>query len=53
MATHLSKPLSALVERALTNSDNDIAEALARQTALEGRGARLASPGAAAPSPTG
>ncbi|MFI6121185.1 D-alanyl-D-alanine carboxypeptidase/D-alanyl-D-alanine-endopeptidase [Streptomyces sp. NPDC051064] len=35
VATHLSKPLSALVERALTNSDNDIAEALARQTALK------------------
>ncbi|MEU1350758.1 D-alanyl-D-alanine carboxypeptidase/D-alanyl-D-alanine-endopeptidase [Streptomyces sp. NPDC005786] len=34
LATHLSAPLSALVERALTNSDNDIAEALARQTAL-------------------
>ncbi|MEU0832852.1 D-alanyl-D-alanine carboxypeptidase/D-alanyl-D-alanine-endopeptidase [Streptomyces sp. NPDC005969] len=34
VATHLSAPLSALVERALTNSDNDIAEALARQTAL-------------------
>lgn len=33
VATHLSVPLSALVERALTNSDNDIAEALARQTA--------------------
>ncbi|WP_405562092.1 D-alanyl-D-alanine carboxypeptidase/D-alanyl-D-alanine-endopeptidase [Streptomyces sp. NBC_01180] len=29
-----SAPLSALVERALTNSDNDIAEAVARQTAL-------------------
>ncbi|WP_338931835.1 D-alanyl-D-alanine carboxypeptidase/D-alanyl-D-alanine-endopeptidase [Streptomyces netropsis] len=29
-----SPPLSALVERTLTNSDNDIAEALARQTAL-------------------
>ena len=28
------RPLSALVERMLTNSDNDIAEALARQTAL-------------------
>ncbi|MGD3106614.1 D-alanyl-D-alanine carboxypeptidase/D-alanyl-D-alanine endopeptidase [Streptomyces sp. YGL11-2] len=28
-----SLPLSALVERMLTNSDNDIAEALARQTA--------------------
>ncbi|MEW2285298.1 D-alanyl-D-alanine carboxypeptidase/D-alanyl-D-alanine-endopeptidase [Streptomyces sp. NPDC047841] len=29
-----SPPLSQLVERMLTNSDNDIAEALARQTAL-------------------
>ena len=29
-----SPPMSALVERMLTNSDNDIAEALARQTAL-------------------
>ncbi|WP_308312455.1 D-alanyl-D-alanine carboxypeptidase/D-alanyl-D-alanine-endopeptidase [Streptomyces sp. ISL-11] len=29
-----SPPLSALVERTLTNSDNDIAEALARATAL-------------------
>ncbi|MEU5699125.1 D-alanyl-D-alanine carboxypeptidase/D-alanyl-D-alanine endopeptidase [Streptomyces aurantiacus] len=29
-----SPPLSALVERMLTSSDNDIAEALARQTAL-------------------
>ncbi len=35
VATHLSEPLSALVERALTNSDNDIAEALARQTAIK------------------
>lgn len=35
VATHLSKPLSALVERALTNSDNDIAEALVRQTAIK------------------
>ncbi|MEV6165201.1 D-alanyl-D-alanine carboxypeptidase/D-alanyl-D-alanine-endopeptidase [Streptomyces sp. NPDC052052] len=34
VAEHLSAPLSGLVERALTNSDNDIAEALARQTAL-------------------
>ncbi|MEU8701774.1 D-alanyl-D-alanine carboxypeptidase/D-alanyl-D-alanine-endopeptidase [Streptomyces sp. NPDC048680] len=34
VAKHLSVPLSGLVERALTNSDNDIAEALARQTAL-------------------
>lgn len=34
VAEHLSAPLSALVERALTNSDNDIAEALARRTAI-------------------
>ncbi|MEU1088572.1 D-alanyl-D-alanine carboxypeptidase/D-alanyl-D-alanine-endopeptidase [Streptomyces sp. NPDC005892] len=34
LATHRSDPLSALVERTLTNSDNDLAEALARQTAL-------------------
>ncbi|MBB5939378.1 D-alanyl-D-alanine carboxypeptidase/D-alanyl-D-alanine endopeptidase [Streptomyces zagrosensis] len=34
LATVRSQPLSALVERALTNSDNDIAEALARHTAL-------------------
>ncbi|MBB4894348.1 D-alanyl-D-alanine carboxypeptidase/D-alanyl-D-alanine-endopeptidase (penicillin-binding protein 4) [Streptomyces olivoverticillatus] len=34
VASVASAPLSALVERALTNSDNDIAEALARQTAL-------------------
>lgn len=34
VAKHLSAPLSGLVERALTNSDNDIAEALARQTAV-------------------
>ncbi|MFF0744154.1 D-alanyl-D-alanine carboxypeptidase/D-alanyl-D-alanine-endopeptidase [Streptomyces sp. NPDC004111] len=34
VAKALSAPLSALVERTLTNSDNDIAEALARQTAL-------------------
>ncbi|MGW2656347.1 D-alanyl-D-alanine carboxypeptidase/D-alanyl-D-alanine endopeptidase [Streptomyces sp. NPDC001478] len=33
VARHLSAPLSALVERALTHSDNDIAEALARRTA--------------------
>ncbi|MER5632690.1 D-alanyl-D-alanine carboxypeptidase/D-alanyl-D-alanine-endopeptidase [Streptomyces nitrosporeus] len=43
VATHHSAPLSALVERALTNSDNDIAEALARQTALKaGRPASFA-----------
>ncbi|MCX4907762.1 D-alanyl-D-alanine carboxypeptidase/D-alanyl-D-alanine-endopeptidase [Streptomyces sp. NBC_00878] len=34
LATVQSPPLSALVERMLTTSDNDIAEALARQTAL-------------------
>lgn len=34
MATTRSTPVGALVERMLTNSDNDIAEALARQTAL-------------------
>lgn len=34
VATHRSAPLAALVERTLTNSDNDIAEALARQTAI-------------------
>ncbi|MFC4887905.1 D-alanyl-D-alanine carboxypeptidase/D-alanyl-D-alanine-endopeptidase [Streptomyces beijiangensis] len=34
VARTYSDPLSALVERALTNSDNDLAEALARQTAL-------------------
>ncbi|MGW3206237.1 D-alanyl-D-alanine carboxypeptidase/D-alanyl-D-alanine endopeptidase [Streptomyces sp. NPDC001135] len=34
LATVSSPPLSALVERMLTNSDNDIAEHLARHTAL-------------------
>ncbi|MFD5031726.1 D-alanyl-D-alanine carboxypeptidase/D-alanyl-D-alanine-endopeptidase [Streptomyces sp. NPDC058405] len=34
LARTFSKPLSALVERALTESDNDIAESLARQTAI-------------------
>ncbi|MEV5143631.1 D-alanyl-D-alanine carboxypeptidase/D-alanyl-D-alanine-endopeptidase [Streptomyces sp. NPDC052727] len=34
LATVSSPPLSELVERMLTNSDNDIAEALARHTAL-------------------
>ncbi|MFE9385119.1 D-alanyl-D-alanine carboxypeptidase/D-alanyl-D-alanine-endopeptidase [Streptomyces sp. NPDC007025] len=34
LAVHRSAPLGALVERMLTNSDNDLAEALARQTAL-------------------
>ncbi|WP_212907872.1 D-alanyl-D-alanine carboxypeptidase/D-alanyl-D-alanine-endopeptidase [Streptomyces sp. TS71-3] len=37
LAAVQSPPLSALVERMLTNSDNDIAEALARQTALAAR----------------
>ncbi|MFI6686126.1 D-alanyl-D-alanine carboxypeptidase/D-alanyl-D-alanine-endopeptidase [Streptomyces sp. NPDC050485] len=34
VASTLSAPLPAIVERMLTNSDNDIAEALNRQTAL-------------------
>ncbi|MFD5714994.1 D-alanyl-D-alanine carboxypeptidase/D-alanyl-D-alanine-endopeptidase [Streptomyces pharetrae] len=34
LATVSSPPLSALVERMLTHSDNDVAEALARHTAL-------------------
>ncbi|WP_137988616.1 D-alanyl-D-alanine carboxypeptidase/D-alanyl-D-alanine endopeptidase [Streptomyces vilmorinianum] len=34
LARTYSAPLSALVERTLTHSDNDLAEALARQTAL-------------------
>lgn len=34
LASVASPPLSALVERMLTDSDNDIAEALARQTAV-------------------
>lgn len=34
LAEHRSAPLSELVERMLTHSDNDIAEALLRQTAL-------------------
>lgn len=34
LAVHHSAPLSTLVEQSLTYSDNDIAEALARQTAL-------------------
>ncbi|MFK8906742.1 D-alanyl-D-alanine carboxypeptidase/D-alanyl-D-alanine-endopeptidase [Streptomyces sp. YS-3] len=34
LARTLSAPLSDLVERMLTNSDNDLAEALARQTAV-------------------
>jgi D-alanyl-D-alanine carboxypeptidase/D-alanyl-D-alanine-endopeptidase (penicillin-binding protein 4) len=38
LAVHRSAPLSALVERMLTHSDNDLAEALARHTALAGGG---------------
>lgn len=57
LAATLSPPLAGLVERMLTYSDNDIAEALARQTALasgapasfdgvaQAVGARLASLG--------
>lgn len=36
LATHASAPLADLVERMLTNSDNDLAEALARQVAIAG-----------------
>ncbi|WP_208298397.1 D-alanyl-D-alanine carboxypeptidase/D-alanyl-D-alanine-endopeptidase [Streptomyces sp. BK208] len=51
LATVSSPPLSALVERMLTNSDNDLAEALARHTAVatgksadfEGAGAAVAA----------
>ena len=34
LASVSSAPLSALIERMLTNSDNDIAEAMTRQVAL-------------------
>ncbi|MFE4371355.1 D-alanyl-D-alanine carboxypeptidase/D-alanyl-D-alanine-endopeptidase [Streptomyces sp. NPDC056835] len=37
VARTYSRPLSDLVERALTDSDNDIAESLARQTAIAAR----------------
>jgi len=48
LARHRSAPLSDLVEQMLTNSDNDLAEALARQVALaSGRPASFAG-GAAA-----
>ncbi|WP_406178551.1 D-alanyl-D-alanine carboxypeptidase/D-alanyl-D-alanine-endopeptidase [Streptomyces canus] len=48
LAEVLSPPLSALVERMLTNSDNDIAEALARQTAVaDGQRADFAGGGRA------
>ncbi|WP_329456422.1 D-alanyl-D-alanine carboxypeptidase/D-alanyl-D-alanine endopeptidase [Streptomyces sp. NBC_01497] len=36
LAVTYSAPVSDLIERALTESDNDIAEAMARQTALAG-----------------
>lgn len=36
LARTRSQPMSALVERMLTHSDNDIAEALARETAVAG-----------------
>jgi serine-type D-Ala-D-Ala carboxypeptidase/endopeptidase (penicillin-binding protein 4) len=36
LASHQSAPVSALVERMLTTSDNDLAEALARQVARAG-----------------
>jgi D-alanyl-D-alanine carboxypeptidase/D-alanyl-D-alanine-endopeptidase (penicillin-binding protein 4) len=48
LASVSSPPLSALVERMLTNSDNDIAEALARQTALASDGTASFQGGAAA-----
>ncbi|MEU3949055.1 D-alanyl-D-alanine carboxypeptidase/D-alanyl-D-alanine-endopeptidase [Streptomyces sp. NPDC029526] len=48
LATVSSPPLSVLVERMLTRSDNDIAEALARHTAIAaGRPADFAGAGAA------
>ncbi|MGW7370092.1 D-alanyl-D-alanine carboxypeptidase/D-alanyl-D-alanine endopeptidase [Streptomyces sp. NPDC054841] len=48
LARTYSAPVSALVERMLTNSDNDIAEALARQTAIaSGRPASFAGAEAA------
>ncbi|TXL84824.1 D-alanyl-D-alanine carboxypeptidase/D-alanyl-D-alanine-endopeptidase [Streptomyces sp. IB2014 016-6] len=43
LAVTYSRPVSSLVERMLTNSDNDIAESLVRQTAIEaGRPASFA-----------
>ncbi|MFE3328284.1 D-alanyl-D-alanine carboxypeptidase/D-alanyl-D-alanine-endopeptidase [Streptomyces sp. NPDC059176] len=48
LARTYSAPISSLVERMLTNSDNDIAEAMARQTALAtGRPASFAGAEAA------
>ncbi|MBK3578836.1 D-alanyl-D-alanine carboxypeptidase/D-alanyl-D-alanine-endopeptidase [Streptomyces sp. MBT65] len=48
LATVSSPPLSDIVERMLTNSDNDIAEALARQTAVATGGRADFDGGAAA-----
>jgi len=48
VASVQSPPLSAVVERMLTTSDNDIAEALARQTALATGGRPSFDGGAAA-----
>ena len=48
LASVSSPPMSALVERMLTNSDNDIAEALARRTALASGGKAGFEGGAAA-----
>ncbi|MET8580490.1 D-alanyl-D-alanine carboxypeptidase/D-alanyl-D-alanine-endopeptidase [Streptomyces collinus] len=48
LASVSSPPLSALVERMLTNSDNDIAEALARHTALASGGSGSFAGGAEA-----
>ncbi|MFA3877645.1 D-alanyl-D-alanine carboxypeptidase/D-alanyl-D-alanine-endopeptidase [Streptomyces sp. MMCC 100] len=48
LATVSSPPLSALVERMLTNSDNDLAEALVRHTAVAtGKSADFEGAGAA------
>jgi D-alanyl-D-alanine carboxypeptidase/D-alanyl-D-alanine-endopeptidase (penicillin-binding protein 4) len=48
LATHTSAPLADLVEQMLTNSDNDLAEALARQVAIAGGQPASFSGGAAA-----
>ncbi|MFI1444010.1 D-alanyl-D-alanine carboxypeptidase/D-alanyl-D-alanine endopeptidase [Streptomyces fructofermentans] len=48
LAAVTSPPLSALVERMLTSSDNDIAEALARRTAVVGGGPASFQGGSAA-----
>lgn len=50
LAVHRSAPLDLMVERMLTNSDNDIAEALARQVAVaSGRPASFAGASRAIP----